>query len=72
VQDIAKLNEEALMVVRQNLGLDAHDPSRDDEIAQMPWELVFYHFLEFFRIHGYIGSILNCLRDLGATFPNEE
>lgn len=38
-------SEDVMRALRQSLGLDADDTSKDKEIMEMPWEEVFERYL---------------------------
>jgi len=73
--DIDELNRKAVTVVpahpeyimqkvRQRLGLEEWDTSRDDEINDMSHDLLFDHVLEWEGIIGYGLSIHGWIRDI--------
>lgn len=50
--------------VRQRLGLEPYDTSRDDEINSMPHNAIFDHCLEWEGIIGYGYTIRNWIMDI--------
>jgi len=54
--------------VRQHLGLEPYDTSRDEEINNMPHNAVFRHCLEWEGIIGYDNAIADWIHDIyGVT-----
>ena len=53
--------------VRQNMGLDEDDTSRDDAIMEMDSYELLDRFLEWEGIIGYTQKIVNILKEI---FPN--
>ena len=53
--------------VRQNMGLDEDDTSRDDAIMEMDSYELLDRFLEYEGIIGYTQKIVNILKEI---FPN--
>lgn len=53
--------------IRQNMGLDEDDTSRDDAIMEMDSYELLDRFLEYEGIIGYTQKIVNILKEI---FPN--
>lgn len=62
-----KYPEYIMRNIRQNLGLEANDTSRDDYIMKMSKERVFKAYLEWEGIIGYTNEILSTISEIYGT-----
>lgn len=61
-----KYSEFIMRNVRQNLGLEKDDTSRDDEVMEMSGYEILDRYLKWEGIIGYAGDILNVVSE---AFP---
>lgn len=54
----------AIEAIRQNLGLDEDDESKDDEIMQMSREEVFRRYMTWHGIIGYESEIKEIIEEI--------
>lgn len=64
MKEVNMYPEYIMQKVRQHLGLEEYDTSRDDEINNMTHDSVFSHCLEWEGIIGYVYMIRDLVRDI--------
>lgn len=64
------LEGDVLDSVRMNLGLEADDDSKDDEIKQMSADDLFERYMIWHGIIGFESSILRAINDIRDAFAD--